>query len=207
MIATTSYENAANNSNAVDWDRLGTGSIIERMADGSGTACGRFHSRYSTFLLALARRKLGDQAEAEDLVQDVLMQVWNQAERYRRDRGTVRAWVSTILSSRAIDRLRRRQRRARTLSMDVESGADPLEREATGGFGRLDASMVLEAALKDLPVEQRRALELSYLGGLSHSEVAESLESPLGTVKTRIRLGMKRLRQILAPTPFAVESN
>lgn len=91
--------------------------------------------------------------------------------------------------------------------MEAESGADPLEREVTGGFGRLDASMVLEAALTELPVEQRRALELAYLGGLSHSEVAESLESPLGTVKTRIRLGMKRLRRILVPGLAAVESN
>jgi RNA polymerase sigma-70 factor (ECF subfamily) len=148
----------------------------------------------------LATRVLGDHATAEEVTLEVFVQVWKTASRYDPARGTPSAWMLTMTRTRAIDRIRAgAQEKKRRESMEIveqrasSPDADP-ERLA---FASERASRV-SAAMGLLPFEQRQAIELAFYSGMTHSEIASTLELPLGTVKTRIRLGMDRLRLSLA---------
>ena len=147
----------------------------------------------------LALRILGDAGAAEEVTADVYLQIWRRAVTYDPARGAPLGWLLTLARSRAIDRLRtgatrrmRTERLRHAMAMPSnESG--PEERSALSERRRL-----VRAALGRLPAEQRRTIELAFFAGLSHGEIADDLRQPLGTVKTRIRLGMMRLRQTLA---------
>ena len=166
--------------------------ILRRLAAGDRHALGELYDRYAGLVNGLALRILRDSTEAEDVVQDVFVQVWRQAERFDPQKGSPEAWLCTIARTRAIDRLRRRVARRESVTEDVP--ADVV-------FPRREEGIAVRRALQDLPREQRYALELAYYEGLTQSEIARRLGQPLGTIKTRIRTAMLRLRDALAPLP------
>jgi len=155
---------------------------------------------YGGLVYGLALRVARDTHTAEEITQDVFVYAWQNAERYDTARGTLAAWLLTLARSRGIDRLRSRQsqdRRASGLAQEV-AAAEPLRQpDALAGLVAEERAQRVRAALATLPPEQREALEIAYFQGASHSEVAAHLGAPLGTVKTRIRQGMLRLRGAL----------
>ncbi len=173
---------------------------IERAAAGDQDALASLYDESCQLVYSLALRILGDAADAEEVTLDVYSQVWRNPRRFDPERGTVRTWLATLARSRAIDRLRSRAARRQREEPFPErpefpdTTACPEEAGAAGQQRRL-----LEAALRELAPEQREAIELAYFLGLSHSELAARLGQPLGTVKTRIRLGMMKLRDLLQP--------
>ena len=171
---------------------------IERMARGDQSALGDLYDRHGRLIYSLALRVLRDQGDAEDVVQEVFLQAWREASRFDLTRGNVVAWLVMVTRSRAIDRLRRRQARpqlAATSEPDTRVDAGP----------RADVQMEWQSraaevrrALETLPLLQRAAVELAFFDGLTHAEIAEQLEVPLGTVKTRVRQGLLKMRDCLA---------
>jgi RNA polymerase sigma-70 factor (ECF subfamily) len=166
--------------------------LIRRLATGDHKALGEFYDLHAGLVNGLALRILRDRAEAEDVVQEVFVQVWRQAARFDPDRGSPEAWLCTITRTRALDRLRRRASRR-----EEAEGATPAGAQAP----RTEAALAVRKALEGLSPEQRRALELAYYEGLTQSEIAARLAEPLGTIKTRIRTAMIRLREVLGPIP------
>jgi len=172
---------------------------LERMARGDHEALAELYDRHSRLVYSLALRIIRDQGEAEDIVQEVFSQAWRQAGRYEARRGNVIAWLLNLTRSRAIDRLRGRQSRPEAaseslLAIDIPDLTLPVD-EQLSLEGR--ASRV-RAAMKELSLLQRVAIELAFYEGLTHVEIAERLELPLGTVKTRIRQGLLKLKDRLA---------
>jgi len=171
------------------------------MAHGDGDAVAELYDRHARPIYSLALRILGDVTDAEDVVQEVFSQAWRQASRYSASRGAVAAWLLTLARSRAIDRLR--AKRARPAGVTDERIADQLV-DASPAVDSMVLSSEqvsrVRAALDELPLLQRAALELAYFEGLTHAEIADRLEQPLGTVKTRIRLAMLKLRDVLTGT-------
>jgi RNA polymerase sigma-70 factor (ECF subfamily) len=163
--------------------------LLRRTADGDRKALGELFDRFAGFANGLALRILRDRREAEDVVQEVFLQVWRQAERFDAARGTPAAWIGTITRTRALDRLRRRAARR-----EEPSEAAPA---AASAAPAAEDALAVRAALAALPNDQRREIELAYYEGLTQSEIAQRLGEPLGTVKTRIRSGMMRLREAL----------
>ena len=162
------------------------------------------YDRYSTFIFSVALRILSDRGPAEDIVQEVFLQLWRRPTSYDAAHGRFVPWLASVARNRSIDELRRRSRRMRieepgedaveALASD-DRAADP-EREAELGEERA----AVRAAMQALPPEQRRVLQLANFGGLTQAESARHTGSPLGTVKTRMRLGMQKLRLLLAET-------
>jgi RNA polymerase sigma-70 factor (ECF subfamily) len=175
-------------------------SLLDSIVRGDQAALGALYDATVRQVHGLASRVLGDPALGEEVTLDVYEQVWRTAGTYSAALGTPTAWLLTIARSRAIDRLRagafRRRREERIgESFDAPaSGRAPETAAADEEEGRM-----VRAALRALPPEQRSALELAYYEGLTHVEIAERLHEPLGTVKTRIRLGMTKLRELLKP--------
>jgi RNA polymerase sigma-70 factor (ECF subfamily) len=170
--------------------------VVQRMAGGDEGALAAFYDHWVPQVYSLVAQLLRDADEAEDVVEETFWQVWQRAASYDPARGTVRTWVLTIARTRALDHLRARQRRPEPVVLEelVPAGddADPsLDAES-----RERRQLVMDA-LAALPAEQRRALELAYFGGFTQTEIAERLAEPLGTVKTRMRLGMRKLRDTL----------
>jgi RNA polymerase sigma-70 factor (ECF subfamily) len=174
--------------------------LMSRIAARDGEALARLFDRHSPVVLGLLHRMLGGRSEAEEVLQEVFLQVWNQAARYDGERATPRGWLLMLARSRALDRLRRRESARRR---DEEAGA---ERARFGmvrpvGTDRLEAVERrdrVQSALALLSPDQRRCIELAFFEGLTHTQIAERLEAPLGTVKSRILLGMNKLRQALS---------
>lgn len=167
-------------------------SLIRRLASGDQGALAEFYDLYGGLVNALALRILRDGADAEDVVQEVFLQAWRQAARFDAGRGSAEAWLCTIARSRSLDRLRRR----------VSRREDPSEAApAPTAVPRNEEALAVRKAIAGLSEDQRRALELAYYEGLSQSEIAARLGEPLGTVKTRIRTAMLRLREVLGPLP------
>ena len=171
--------------------------IVERMSAGDGEALRELYDIHSRAVYSLALRILRVQSDAEDVVQEVFVQAWRQAARYDATRGTVAGWLLMQARSRSIDRLRARQ--ARPEHAEDERAADPPDASAGPDIQivRGEQARRVRQALDDLPRLQRTALELAYYEGLTHVEIAEQLEQPLGTIKTRIRQGLLKLRQAL----------
>jgi RNA polymerase sigma-70 factor (ECF subfamily) len=157
------------------------------------------YERHSRAAMGLAMRMVGERETAEEVVQEAFLALWRNAARYQAGRGSVRAWLLSIVHHRAIDRLRGR---APVQPLPEELGADTTTPDVwTLTAQRLDREVIVQA-LGALPEEQRQAIELAYFEGLSQSEIAARLGEPLGTVKTRVRLGMEKLRESLRPFYF-----
>jgi RNA polymerase sigma-70 factor (ECF subfamily) len=172
---------------------------LARIARGNQDGLAELYDRHARLIFSLALRILQDRADAEDVVQEVFTQVWTQAGRYDPGRGAVAAWMLTVARSRAIDRLR--ARRARPEAAAEAGAAEALPDSAiTQDLELLSDEQVrrLRVALEQLPEAQRTALELAYYEGLTHAEVAARLGEPLGTVKTRIRQAVIKLRESLS---------
>ena len=170
---------------------------LERIAGGDHAAIEILYERYKTMTFALAMRITGDAALAEDVVQDAFIGAWRNAARYEQGRGSVKTWLLSIVHHRAIDATRRR--RPTTELPDGEAPTPPtltLPDVWQEVAGRLDRDTV-RAALGGLSDVQREALELGYFGGLTQQEIAARTGAPLGTVKSRMRLGLLSLRQAL----------
>jgi RNA polymerase sigma-70 factor (ECF subfamily) len=162
-------------------------------------AAGELYDRHAGRVLALARRILRDEGDAEDIVQEVFSQAWRTATRYEAGRGSVAGWLLMIARTRAIDRLRARHARPDTTG-DVLLETMPGTTQAPSDQAIANEQYALiRQGLVALPVEQRTALELAYFEGLSQSEIAERLAAPLGTIKTRIRTALTTLRRSLRP--------
>jgi RNA polymerase sigma-70 factor, ECF subfamily len=174
--------------------------LIHRIASGDGEALTRLFDLHSSVALGLLVRILGDRAEAEEVLQEVFLQVWTQADRYDSARSTPRGWLLMLARSRALDRLRRRDARRRREEESAEEGARlaPMDHEGTGRLEAAERQSRVSSALGVLSPEQRRCIELAFYEGLTHTQIAERLKAPLGTVKSRILLGMSKLRQVLS---------
>jgi len=165
------------------------------MAEGDESALGLLYDQWIQPVYSLVVQLLRDADEAEDVVEETFWQAWQRAASYDVSRGTVRTWLLTIARSRALDRLRVRNRRRDETPVTADVAID--ERDPLLDLeGRERRDLVL-SALNELPPDQRRALELAYFRGLTQSEIAETLGEPLGTIKTRMRLGMMKLREKL----------
>jgi len=170
-------------------------SVVERIARGDPGALRELYDHFGGRALAIALRVLGTRSEAEEVVQEVFIQVWHRAREYDPERGGALSWILTIARSRAIDRLRSRGAHQRaTSSLEPDPPSMPLPSELAEERQRRER---IDAALRALPQEQRRAIELAYFEGLSQSEIASLTGDPLGTVKTRVRLGMSKLATLL----------
>jgi len=172
---------------------------LEGMARGEHGALAELYDRHGRLVYSLALRVLRDQGDAEDVVQDVFSQAWRQASRYESSRGPVVAWLMNLARSRAIDRLRSRRARPETGADDAEVARMPdLAPPIDDQLALSDQAERIRAAVEQLSLLQRVAIELAFYEGLTHVEIAERLELPLGTVKTRIRQGLSKLKERLA---------
>jgi RNA polymerase sigma-70 factor (ECF subfamily) len=173
---------------------------VRRMAAGDPSALAALYDRHGRALYSLALRIVRDEGEAEDLVQEVFAEAWRRSASYEPSRGAVVAWLLTMTRSRAIDRVRARRARPNGRAAFDEAAVADVAAPAAGPVDQIAAAedaRRIRAALDDLPFAQRLAIELAYFEGLTQREIAERLEEPIGTVKTRIRLGLLRLRDAL----------
>jgi RNA polymerase sigma-70 factor (ECF subfamily) len=171
--------------------------LIRSIAGGDQQALSALYDSTSRLLYGLVLGILNDTGAAEEVLLDVYTQVWRQAERYHEARGTPLAWLTTIARSRAIDRLRAgrtEQQRTAPLDLSIQTANTENLEEA---LAVREVQARVRRALGTLPAEQREVIELAYYSGMSHSEIASRLSLPLGTVKTRVRSAMMRLREVL----------
>ena len=177
------------------------GGLVTRLAAGDECAFAQLYDRTNRIVYGLALRILGDSSSAEDITMEVYLQVWRTASRYDPQRGTVTSWLVVLVRSRALDFLRSRKARRADLEENVDDVPNLRDSRPTPELDSVAAgrSRIVQKAMADLAADQRDAIELAYFSGLSHSEIAEQTGLPLGTVKTRIRLGMIHLRRLLGP--------
>lgn len=184
---------------AETWTNADDVALVRRMVDSDETALGALYDQWSRAVYSLTLHLLQDPDEAEDVVEETFWQAWRKASSYEPSRGAVSTWLLTIGRRRALDRLRARKRNredldARNVFADFPSSEPDPYQDIEG----TDVRESVRAALRSLPEEQRQPLELGYFNGLSQSEIAEVTGEPLGTVKTRMRLAMQKLREPLA---------
>lgn len=181
--------------------RLGDEELMALVQRKDPSAFEALFDRHGSAAFSLAHRIAGDRAAAEDVVQEAFLSIWRSRSGYDRARGSVRAWVLGIVRNRAIDALRRDARPGvPRLGLDDEKllEARPAEERTEVEAVRREVAREVRGALSDLPGDQSRVIELAYFGGFSHSEIAEMLSMPLGTVKGRMRLGLEKMRGRIA---------
>lgn len=178
--------------------------LVHRIATGDEPALGILYDRWSPLLSSLAFSILRNAEDVEEVLEATFWQAWRQAGRYSGERGTVSTWLTMMLRSRALDRLRARRRSREDAwdgvtepsgenAPDIGQSAEPLQAALA-----TERSELVRRALDDLPAEQRQVVEMAYFAGLSQTEIAEATGSPLGTVKTRARLALQKLRDALS---------
>ena len=168
--------------------------LIPLVGRGDAEAFAVLYDRHSRAAYSLAHRMMGERQAAEDLAQDGFLKVWRSATSYRADRGSVRTWILSIVHNRGIDQLRSLASRRRTQEKIEASAPKSQPSEAFAESWRNSQREQVREALSTLPPEQLKVLELAYFSGYTHVEIAELLGLPLGTVKGRMRLGLKKIR-------------
>lgn len=180
-------------------------SLLRLISRASEPALGELYDRYGRLVYSLALHAVGEPSLAEEITQDVFMRIWEKASTYRPEQGKVMTWMASITRNRAIDMFRRRKIRPEGNTAgwaEDDSPELPDELNVEGEVETLQRQHEVRAAVASLPNEQRQVLAYAFFQGYSHSEIAEILHEPLGTVKTRIRLAMQKLRQILKGRDF-----
>lgn len=178
--------------------------LIALVEAGDAEAFSALYDRHSRAAYSLAYRMLGERQAAEDLVQEGFTKVWRSATSYRAERGSVRTWILSILHNRGIDHLRSSASRRRTQDRVELTAETSQPSEAFAETWRNSQRTQVQAALRSLPTEQLKILELAYYSGYTHVEIAEMLDLPLGTVKGRMRLGMKKIKEFFDSQGMAV---
>jgi RNA polymerase sigma-70 factor (ECF subfamily) len=189
---------ADTNKNVADqaWDTA----LIERIRTGDSAAFMAYYDRFSPLMFSVAARVLGDRKEAEDVLQEVMLVIWNKSGEYDPQLGSLSSWSVALTRNKALDRLRARTRRLRLIeevammAEQPDTSSSPSANEIIHGQER---AKMLRSAMNELPSDQRLAIELAFFTGMSQSDIASRLQQPLGTVKARIRRGMLRLREQL----------
>jgi RNA polymerase sigma-70 factor (ECF subfamily) len=175
--------------------------LVRRIAQGDKAALAELYDRFSRPLYAAAVRIVSDTSEAQDIVHDVFVTLWEKAATFEATRGTAFAWALTLTRNRAIDRVRMRRRRTELLNASAPSDLGYDENNSTSADDTAtlgDEARAVRAAVATLPLDQKCALELAFFSGLTQQQIAEKLSEPLGTVKARIRRGLLKLRDSLA---------
>ena len=170
--------------------------LLHAVARGDESALAALYDRYASILLGLLLRILHSRAEAEDVLQEVFVQVWRRADSFDESRGRGFTWLVTLARSRAIDRLRALDSRQRAATASAAEASEVVSDASLDAF-RSEQREIVRAALAQLTEDQRRTLLLAYEEGLTQSEIAARLNQPLGTVKTRTRAGLMKLRELL----------
>ena len=170
--------------------------LLRCISEGDRYAFSCFYDNYSRLLFAIAFRILNDQKEAEDVLQEVFLQIWDKAGSYKPELGKPSSWAVTLTRNKAIDYIRAGQRRSRLLEL---ASTEMLVRQpgaaaANESVRGRDGTELITSAVSELPADQRRAIELAFFTGLTQHEISETLQEPLGTIKARIRRGMMKLR-------------
>jgi RNA polymerase sigma-70 factor (ECF subfamily) len=184
----------------LDYSTLDDESLVRLIVQARAEALSELYDRYGRLIFSLALNSVGNPATAEEITQDVFLRVWQRARQYRPDRAKVSTWLTSITRHRAIDQLRRRGSRPEQHSVAWAELAPGTEPSVNGPEQAAALTMQRErvrAAITQLSEEQKQVLALAYFQGLTQSQIAEALALPLGTVKTRIRLGMQKLREML----------
>jgi RNA polymerase sigma-70 factor, ECF subfamily len=184
------------NSSPSETDRA----LVARIEGRDADALAALYDRHGSRLMGLASRILGETGEAEEVLQEVFLYVWRSASSFDASRGTVLAWLLVVTRSRAIDRVRVRRPGPRGAVRDLEELSNrPGSQDVEADSASRQWESLCRSAIAELPADQRRVLELAYFGGLTHQEIAEETATPLGTVKTRVRLGLMKLRERIRP--------
>ena len=173
-------------------DPVRDASLVSAIRSGNEQAMGELYDLYSGLVYSVALRILGDTGAAEDVLQEIFMQLWRSPQAFDSSRGRLPAWLAVIARNRAIDSLRRRRPEA-----DWSDVVLSIEPDLSGEAERRRAMEKVRDVLNGMPAPQRSALEMAFFEGLTHAEIAEKVGDPLGTVKTRIRTGLLALRQAL----------
>ena len=175
--------------------------LLQRVARGDRQAFAELYDRFSGPLYGTALRIVRDPAEAQDVVHDAFISLWEKASTFDASRGNPFSWAVTLVRNRAIDRVRMRRRRAELLADSAPSDLSFAGEPGTSGADAAasgDEARAIRAAVASLPAEQQRALELAFVSGMTQEEIARTLQEPLGTIKARIRRGLLKLRDLLA---------
>jgi RNA polymerase sigma-70 factor (ECF subfamily) len=181
--------------------------LMARVQEGDARAFEVIFDRHGDAAFSLAYRMCGRRAVAEDVVQEAFLSLWRSGARYDRARGSVRSWVLGVVHNRAIDLFRRDAvRTSRDVSDESAVERMPAAESTEGEVHRRDDASQVRGALQELPADQRQVIELAYFGGFSHSEIADQLQLPAGTVKGRMRLGLTKLRLALGDISGMVQS-
>lgn len=185
----------------VQYAELPDEQLMERVRAGDGRAIATLYDRYGVLVFSLALRMLNDRESAEELVQEVFLRAWRQAASYQPGLGRLSTWLLGIARNLAVDELRRRGARPQRAGGDTEERlnqiASPRNEDPAEQVSAATQRQEIQRALQELPEAQRQVIELAYYGGLTQSEIAERLGDPLGTVKTRMRLATRKLRDLL----------
>jgi RNA polymerase sigma-70 factor, ECF subfamily len=179
--------------------------LMPLVNDGDAKAFEVVFDRHADAAFSLAYRMCGRQSMAEDVVQEAFVSLWRSGARYDRTRGSVRTWILGVVHNRAIDLFRREVVRAgRDVNADDAVERMPAPEDVALDAERRQDALQVRSALQELPADQRQVIELAYFGGFSHTQIAEMLELPAGTVKGRMRLGLTKLRLALSDPSGAV---
>jgi len=168
--------------------------LVSAIRSGDEQAMGQLYERYSAIVYSVALRILGDTGAAEDILQEVFMQLWRSPDTFDATRGSLPGWLAVITRNRAIDSLRRRRPES-----DITDVVVSIEPDLVGSTEMNRALEKIRGALGQMPAAQRSALEMAFFEGLTHTEIAEKTGEPLGTIKTRIRAGLLTLRKAFNP--------
>ena len=177
----------------------GMAALVEQMAQGRQDALARLYDETSSMLNGLLLRILERPEDAEEVLLDVYMKAWKYAARYTDKRGSVQSWLMIMARNAAIDRIRQKRAQPKTLAFEPESTPEPESTDASPEeqTAERERRRRVQLVLNELPPEQREVVELAFFGGLTHAELADRLCEPLGTIKSRIRMGLMRLRGLI----------